>query len=101
MRGRQWLITGLAAGLLAGCVCASLSLGALQFAPQIGGPLPIGYTVLACGNVTSTPRLQVNVSWIIPQVMSSIIPTPPWSRGCVYAPWLPALPPSGYWRIPP
>lgn len=101
MRGRRWLVTGLTAGLLAGCLCAGLSLAALQFSPQIGGPLPIGYTVLACASVTTTPRLQLSVSWIMPALLSSLVPVPPWSRGCVYLPWLPVLPPSGYGRFPP
>ncbi|MBL8056090.1 MAG: hypothetical protein JNK29_05295 [Anaerolineales bacterium] len=97
---RRWLLIGCSAAALSACLLGGLALTALQFTPQFGG-LPMGYTVLACANVSTQPSLSLQASWIMPQLMSSIIPTPPLLRGCVYLPWAPFLPPSGYWRFPP
>jgi hypothetical protein len=100
LAGRRWLVALLVGGGLSVCLIAGLALTALQFTPQ-GGGLPIGYTVLACANISTQPRLAITAGWMIPQLMSALIPTPPIVRGCLYLPWLPALPPSGFWRFPP
>ena len=89
-RGPQWLTLIVSLAL---CGVGCLGLLGMQLAAA-SGVWPGGNVVQVCVGVNTTPRRQVGLTWIRPD-MSSLPPVQLQNPVCTLFPWLAVLPPRG------